>query len=65
MEYAKDEIFNVTYNSDLNRLQMKKRGWTSRIKESIKKHKTITTITTLLMICSAINGIMIYNFKFY
>ena len=37
MEYAKDEIFNITYNSSKNKLEMKRKNWTTRLWQKIKK----------------------------
>ena len=31
MEYAKDEIFQIKYNTKLNRLEMGKENWTSKL----------------------------------
>ncbi len=62
MEYAKDEFFKIRYNTKLNRLQIKKEAWTSRIYEKIKTHKLITTVVLAFLIFSTINIIMIYNF---
>lgn len=62
MEYAKDEIFQIRYNTRLNRLQIKNQNWTSRIYKKIKSHKLLATIIIVLVIFSTINIIMIYNF---
>ena len=37
MEYAKDEIFNITYNSTKDKLEMKKKNRTTTIWKKIKK----------------------------
>lgn len=62
MEYAKDEIFKIKYNSSLNRLQIKKEKWTSKLAHSIKKHKLLTTIVLLFITFSFINVFLIYYF---
>ena len=31
MEYAKDEIYQIRYNTKLNRVQIKQESWTSKI----------------------------------
>ena len=41
MEYAKDEIFQIRYNTKLDRLEMKGESWTSRLSKKIKRHKLI------------------------
>ena len=62
MEYAKDEIFKIRYNTKLNRLQMKKENWTSKIYQMIKSHKFITTVIIVFLLLSVINIIMINSF---
>ena len=62
MEYAKDEIFQIRYNTKLNRLQIGNESWTSKIYKKIKRHKLLTTIIIALITFSTANIIMIYNF---
>lgn len=62
MEYAKDEIFQIRYNTKLNRLQIGSERWTSKIHKKIKRHKLLTTIIIALITFSTANIIMIYNF---
>ena len=62
MEYAKDEIFQIRYNTELNRLQMKGEGWTSKLSKMIKRHKLLTTTVIAFGLFSTINIIMIYSF---
>ena len=62
MEYAKDEIFKITYNSKVNRLQIPKENWRTKIAQKIKRHKWISLITILLVMFSCINFFLIFNF---
>ena len=62
MEYAKDEIFQIRYNTELNRLQMKGEKWTSKFYKKIVRHKFLFTIIATLIIFSTINIIMIKSF---
>lgn len=62
MEYAKDEIFQIRYNTNLNRLQIGHEKWTSRLLKTMKRHKLITTTIIAFMMFSTVNLIMIYNF---
>lgn len=62
MEYAKDEIFQIRYNTKLNRLQIRSESWTSKIHKKIKRHKLLTTTIIALIIFSIANIIMVYNF---
>lgn len=62
MEYAKDEIFQIRYNTTLDRLEMKPKRWTSRIKNKMKQHKLLTATLMAFVLFSIINVVMIYNF---
>lgn len=62
MEYAKDEIFQIRYNTKLNRLQMKGECWTSKLAKTMKRHKLLTTTIIAFGLFSTINIIMIYSF---
>ena len=61
MEYTKDVFLKIKYNSDLNKLQIEKERWTSRLTKTIKNHKLLTTIVAFFMF-STLNIIMIYSF---
>ena len=37
MEYTKDVFFKVRYNTNLNRLQIEKERWTSKLLKKIRK----------------------------
>lgn len=62
MEYAKDEIFQIRYNTKLNRLEMGKESWTSQIAEKMRSHKLLTTTIIAFFIFATLNMIMIYSF---
>ncbi len=62
MEYAKDEIFKITYNSRVNRLQMPKENLKRRLIQKIKKHKWMSLIIVLFIMFSCINFFLIYYF---
>lgn len=62
MDYAKDEIFQIRYNTNLNRLQIGHERWTSRLLKNIKRHKLFTTSVVALLTFSTANVIMIYKF---
>ena len=62
MEYAKDDIFKIRYNTKLNRLQIKEESWTSRLVQKIKTHKFLTTVIIVFLLFSTINIIMINSF---
>lgn len=62
MEYAKDEVFQVRYNTNLNRLQIGQEKWINRLLRVMKRHKLITTTLIAFITFSIINIIMVYNF---
>ena len=62
MEYAKDEIFQISYNERKDRLEIKHKNWTRKMKEKIKQNKLLSTVIISFMLFSGINIIMIYNF---
>lgn len=62
MEYAKDEVFIVKYNTDLNRLQMEGEKWTSRVIKKMHYHKLLTTVVIALFLFSFLNIVLVYSF---
>lgn len=62
MEYAKDVFFKVRYNTNLNRLQIEKERWTSKLLKKIRNHKLLTTIIIAFFMFSTLNIVMIYSF---
>ena len=55
MEYAKDGVFNIRYNTELNRLEIRKKN--RSIWEKIQKHNIIS-----FTMFSCLNFFLIYNF---
>ena len=62
MEYTKDVFLKIKYNSDLNKLQIERERWTSRLTKTIKNHKLLTTTIVAFFMFSTLNIIMIYSF---
>ena len=62
MEYAKDEIFQIRYNTKLDRLEMKGKKWTSRLYNKVKRHKLLTTTIIAFFMFATINMVMICSF---
>lgn len=62
METTKEEIFKITYNEKLDKLQIQNHNVLKKIVKNVKKHKIITTSIIALITFSMINTIMIYNF---
>ncbi len=62
MEYAKDEVFQVRYNTKLNRLEMAKEGWTSRVCQKVRRHKLLIAVIIAFFTFATINFFMICNF---
>ena len=61
MEYAKDEIFNIRYREDINKLEITK-DRTSKILNILKKNKVITGLVISAVLISIINTMFIVNF---
>jgi len=61
MEYAKDEIFNIRYREDVNRIEITKYR-TSKILNILKKNKVIVGLVTAAILISIINTMFIVNF---
>lgn len=59
MEYAKDEIFTISYNIKKDKLEYPIR---KRIKEKIKQNKVLTLFFALGVIFSILNFVLIYYF---
>lgn len=57
-----ENIFNIKYNAELNKLEIPKEGWTSRLKKNILKHKFLFTIINAFFILSGINCYLIVSF---
>jgi len=62
MEYAKDELFEVRYDTKLDRLVIKKPRWRSKIFRAIKQHRIIATAGIAFIMFSTLNVVMIYSF---
>ncbi len=61
MEHAKDEIFEVRYYEDENRLEVQKKR-TSRLKRFIKQNRAFSGILLLTVIMGLMNTVLISNF---
>ena len=59
MEYAKDEVFSIKYNSKKDKLEYKK---TNKILNIIRKNRFITLLVIFGGLFSTINFILIYYF---
>lgn len=62
MEYAKDEIFQVRYNTKLNRLETRGESWTSRLYKKIRRHKLLKTTIIAFFMFATLNIVMICSF---
>ena len=61
MEYAKDEIFNIIYREDINKLEITN-DRTSKILNIMKKNKVIVGLVIAAVLISFINTLFIVNF---
>lgn len=59
MEYAKDEIFNIKYNVEKDKLEI---GKAKKHFQIFKRNKFITLLLVVGGIIGGINFVLIYNF---
>lgn len=59
MEITNENFFNVSYNTELDRLELRKKN---RIKETIHRHKVVSILFTILIMFSCLNFFLIYSF---
>lgn len=57
-----ENVFEIKYNTKLDRLEMPKSNLKAKGIELIKKHKFITGIISISIILSGINFYLIYTF---
>lgn len=62
MIYANDEIFNIGYNSEVDRLQIKKNKKESNLKRIINENKVMSVLILLFFMFCSLNCIIIYTF---
>lgn len=62
MIYANDEIFNIGYNSKLDRLEIRDKRKTNIIKKFLINNRIITTLILLFIMFCILNSILIYTF---
>lgn len=62
MKYAKDVIFQIRYNTKLDRLEIRRENWTSKLYKKIKRHKLLTTTIIAFFMFATINMVMICSF---
>lgn len=57
-----ENVFNVKYNTKLDRLEMPKERITNKVFKFIENHKIVSIIFTSFIILSGINFYLIYSF---
>lgn len=57
-----ENVFNVRYNSKLDRLEVEKESEISKLVNVIKKHKFFSIVLISFLILSGINFYLIFNF---
>lgn len=62
MIYANDEIFNVGYNSNLDRLESQNKKNKSRVKKNFNQNKVVTILLALFVSFSLMNCALIFTF---
>ena len=59
MEYAKDEVFSISYNIEKDRLEYRN---SNKYLNFIKKYKVMSLLISLGIAFSLTNFVLIYNF---
>ena len=62
MDISKENVFKVDYTAVLGREKIKKKRWTSSLKEFIVNNKLITLTIVVFSVCLTLNLVLIYNF---
>ena len=63
MDMPKNNVFNVSYTSVLEKTSVKKKmEWTSKLKKFIKSNKLITGTITIFIMCFVLNVFLVYSF---
>ena len=62
MDIAKEKMFEVRYDTKLDRLVLKEEKLVSKIIRPIKKHRLITAVGIAFVMFSCVNFAMIYSF---
>lgn len=62
MLYANDEILNIGYNAEVDRLQTKENKKQRKIKKAIYDNKLITMLVVLFIMFCFLNCTLIYSF---
>lgn len=57
-----ENVFNVKYNTKLDKLEMPKERRTTKIFRFVQKHKFISIVSASLLALSSINFYLIYSF---
>jgi len=61
MTFTDEEIFNLRYNINLNKIEVAKRKWTSRLLKTIKRHKVLSFSIISFIFLASFNFMLIYN----
>lgn len=57
-----ENVFNVKYNTKLDKLKMQKERRTTKIFRFVQKHKFISIVSVSFLALSSINFYLIYSF---
>ena len=62
MRDTKENLFEVMYDTKLDKLVLRKQTWMRKAMRKIRAHKLIMTIAMAFFMFATLNMIMIYNF---
>ena len=59
MEITNENVFNIKYNTKMDRLELRKKN---KFLKKIQKHKIISLMVTILIMFSCLNFFLIFSF---
>ena len=57
-----ENVFQIKYNTKLDRLEMPRETYINKVFKTIKKHKIVSLITGMFIVLSTVNFYLIYTF---
>ena len=57
-----ENVFNIKYNTKLDRLEIPKENWKRKILKFMQKHKFFSVIITSFFVLSGLNFYLVFSF---
>ena len=62
MSISKENIYNIRYTAIIGENNIKRKGWTSKLKNLIYENKILSIFISIFIGCVIMNLFLIYNF---